>query len=51
MHSADVLFLSGEALPEPPDDWARKVLNPYGPEILVIVLGGEGLSWQPEGTT
>lgn len=42
MRYADILFMSGEALPEAPESWARKVLDRYGPEIVVIGLGEEG---------
>jgi ribokinase len=42
MAAADILFMSHEWLPGPPEEWARQVLNRYGPEILVIGLGAEG---------
>lgn len=42
MAAADILFMSDELLPDPPEVWARKVLNRYGPEILVIGLGAQG---------
>ncbi|MGD8595443.1 MAG: carbohydrate kinase family protein [Anaerolineae bacterium] len=42
MAAADILFMSDELLPVPPAVWARKVLDAYGPEIVVIGLGAEG---------
>ena len=42
MRSADILFMSHEWLAVTPEEWARKVWNRYGPEILVIGMGGEG---------
>jgi ribokinase len=42
MRAASVLFMSHEWLPVPPDEWARRVLNRYGPEVLVIGMGKEG---------
>lgn len=50
MAAAEVLFMSHERLPCPPEDWATQVLERFGPRILVIGLGGEGalLAW-PEG--
>jgi ribokinase len=42
MRVAHILFMSDEDLPSSPEDWARKVLNAYGAEILVIGLGAEG---------
>jgi len=42
MRSADILFMSDEALPIKPEDWARQVMQTYGPEILVIGLGSQG---------
>lgn len=42
MRAADILFMSHEWLPVPPEAWARRVLDRYGPEILVIGLGAEG---------
>jgi ribokinase len=42
MAAADILFMSDERLPDPPEAWARNVLNRYGNEILVIGLGEAG---------
>lgn len=42
MAAADILFMSDELLPDPPDVWVRKVLHRYSPQVAVIGLGGEG---------
>ncbi len=42
MAAADILFMSDEALPCTPEEWARRIQNQYGTEIVVIGLGGEG---------
>lgn len=42
MHVANILFMSDERFPDPPEAWARKVLDRYGPDILVIGLGAHG---------
>lgn len=42
MQYADVLFMSDERLPCPPEEWARAVQQRYGNEIVVIGLGAEG---------
>jgi ribokinase len=42
MQYADILFLSDEALPEPPEDAARRLMDLYGNAIIVIGLGSEG---------
>jgi acarbose 7IV-phosphotransferase len=42
MRAANILFMSHEWLPLPPEQFARKVWDRYGPEILVIGLGSEG---------
>ncbi len=42
MSAADILFMSDEEIPLPPKDWAKKVLEKYNPEILVIGLGKKG---------
>jgi len=39
---ADVLFLSGEHLPEPPERFAARVLERSGAQIVVIGLGAGG---------
>jgi ribokinase len=40
--AADILFMSDEALPCPPEEWARRVLERYPAEIVVIGLGAAG---------
>jgi acarbose 7IV-phosphotransferase len=42
MRAANVLFMSHEWLPVPPEEWARRVWKRFGPEVLVIGLGSEG---------
>ncbi len=42
MAAADILFMSDESLPCAPEDWAHKIQNRYGNEIIVIGLGAEG---------
>ncbi len=42
MQYADILFMSDERLPCPPEEWARAVQRRYGNEIVVIGLGAEG---------
>ena len=42
MQHADVLFMSDELLPCPPERWAEEMLLRYGPEIVVIGLGAQG---------
>jgi ribokinase len=42
MEAADVLFMSDEALPCPPEEWARAVCRRYAPQVLVIGLGAQG---------
>ncbi|MBN1486002.1 MAG: carbohydrate kinase family protein, partial [Anaerolineae bacterium] len=42
MNTADILFMSNELLPMPPEEWARQVMNRFGPEIIVIGLGSQG---------
>ncbi len=42
MRAVDILFMSDEALPTSPEDWARQVVNAYGTEIVVIGLGSQG---------
>lgn len=42
MRAANVLFMSHEWFTATPEDWARRVWDRYGPEVLVIALGGEG---------
>jgi sugar/nucleoside kinase (ribokinase family) len=42
MSAAHILFMSDEALPSSPEDWARQINQTYGVEILVIGLGDKG---------
>ncbi|MBN1919921.1 MAG: carbohydrate kinase family protein [Anaerolineae bacterium] len=42
MAAADILFMSHEALPVAPEEWARRILKHFGPKIVVIGLGREG---------
>jgi sugar/nucleoside kinase (ribokinase family) len=42
MAAADILFMSDEKLPCSPEDWARRVLERYAAEIVVIGLGAQG---------
>ena len=42
MAAAHILFMSDEGLPCSPEEWARKVMDRYGVEILVIGLGAKG---------
>jgi ribokinase len=51
MHHADILFMSDELLPLPPEAWAEEVMGRYTPGILVIGLGSRGayLAVGPDG--
>lgn len=42
MAAAHILFMSHDALPCSPEDWARWLIHRYGTEIAVIGLGAEG---------
>ena len=42
LEHADILFMSSDALPEPPPDWTRRVMSRYQPQVLVIGAGAEG---------
>lgn len=42
MAAADILFMSHERLPDPPEAWVRRLLNRYGAGIVVVGLGGAG---------
>ena len=42
MQNADILFMSNEHLPMPPEAWARAVIQRYQNEIVVIGLGSQG---------
>ena len=43
MESADVLFMSDELLPCSPEEWVAAVLGRYGPQVVVIGLGAQGV--------
>lgn len=40
--AADILFVSDELLPEPPEDFARRVADRFGTSIIVIGRGSRG---------
>lgn len=42
MRAADILFMSHERLPAPPEEWAAAVQARYGNPIVVVGLGAEG---------
>jgi ribokinase len=42
MAAADVLFMSDEQLPEPPEDFARRAMERYGNAVVVVGLGSQG---------
>ena len=42
MAAADILFMSHERLPAAPAAWARRVVQRYHPQVLVVGLGGDG---------
>nr|HPO51070.1 carbohydrate kinase family protein [Spirochaetota bacterium] len=42
MKYADILFQSDENLPCSPEEWARKIRDKFGTEIIVIGLGKKG---------
>ncbi|HEX8600574.1 MAG TPA: carbohydrate kinase family protein [Chloroflexia bacterium] len=42
MRHASVLFMSDAGLPCAPEEWARRVIDKYGSEIVAIGLGAEG---------
>jgi ribokinase len=42
MEAAQILFMSDEALPTTPEDWAKQVIGAHGTEIVVIGLGSQG---------
>ena len=43
MKAANILFMSNEALPLPPESWIEQVKTAYGTEIIVIGMGKEGV--------
>ncbi|MBN1177755.1 MAG: carbohydrate kinase family protein [Anaerolineae bacterium] len=42
MAAADILFMSDEALPCPPEEWINALTRRYAPAIAVVGLGGQG---------
>ena len=42
MAAADILFMSDENLPDPPEVWAKRVFQTFGAEIVVIGMGAQG---------
>ncbi len=42
MAAADILFMSDERLPAPPEAWVRAMWRRYGAEIVVVGLGRAG---------
>jgi len=42
MAAADILFMSNELLPEPPEEFACRVADRFGTSIIVIGLGARG---------
>jgi len=42
MAAADVLFMSDELLPCPPEEWLRLVMERYAPRVAVVGLGARG---------
>jgi ribokinase len=42
MAAATVLFMSDERLPCPPEDWARRLWDRFGTEMVVIGMGARG---------
>jgi ribokinase len=51
MRAADILFMSHERLPAPPEEWAGAVSARYGNRIVVIGLGAEGALLAVQGET
>jgi ribokinase len=43
MQNAEIIFMSHEKLPCSPEDWVRRFLDRYRPEIIVVGLGAEGV--------
>ncbi len=42
MAHADILFMSHEKLPEPPREFARRVMDTYGNQMVIIGMGADG---------
>lgn len=50
MAGSDILFMSGDLLPVAPEAWAEEVMGAFGPQVLVIGLGGRGALLRTRGT-
>jgi len=50
LRHADVVFLSGEQLPEPPEAFARRIREKADPEVVGIGLGTRGALVAPRGS-
>jgi len=42
MAAANLLFMSDEALPCPPEEWVRRLWDRFGMEIVVVGMGAQG---------
>jgi len=42
MEAADILFMSNELLPCPPEEWSQMVMARYPAKVLVIGMGAQG---------
>ncbi len=42
MQAAQVLFMSDERLPAAPAEWAQRIWDRFGTEVVVIGMGGQG---------
>jgi ribokinase len=42
MAAADILFMSDDLLPLPPEAWVRRLQGRFGAEIIVVGLGAQG---------
>lgn len=42
MAAADILFMSDEHLPDPPEQWVRRVAERYAAQMVVVGLGAQG---------
>ena len=50
MEAADVVFMSDEQLPEPPETWAMRLLERYPAQVVGIGLGAAGALLAIRGT-